>query len=163
MPETKPAPASPKPKRKWWVRLLRGTLWTLLFLAIVHRPLILVGGPAIARMIAKTKHLDLSLKVSGSIFTNLTVSEVRVKPTGTGPTPIESISIDSLRFDYSLWRLVREGVGWFVVSYEIHHAELAIVGLPIASRSQLSMEKLSPTLGDRARIGRARSLPDLDA
>jgi hypothetical protein len=105
-------------------------LWLTIFLAIAHRPLILIGGPAIARMIARGQHLDLKLKVSGSIFTNLTVSEIRVKPTGTGPTPVESITIDSLRFDYSLWRLIREGVGWFVSSYEIHHADLSFVALP---------------------------------
>jgi len=115
--------------------------WALLFLAVVHRPLILIGGPAIARMIAKGKHLDLSLKVSGTIFTNLTVSEVRVKPTGTGPTPVESISIDSLRFDYSLWRLAREGVGWFIQSYEIHHADLSFVALPSKTAEERESKK----------------------
>lgn len=141
MPEPKPAPASPKPKRKWWKRLLRGTFWILLFLAVAHRPLIIFGGPAVARMIAKSQHLDLSLKVSGSIFTNLTVSEVRAKPTGTGPSPVESITIDSLRFDYSLWRLVREGVGWFVKSYEIHHANLLFVALPSKTEEERESKK----------------------
>lgn len=115
--------------------------WTLLFLAIVHRPLIIFGGPVIARMIAKAQHLDLSLKVSGSIFTNLTVSEVRAKPTGTGPSPVESIEIDSLRFDYSLWRLVREGVGWFIKSYEIHHADLRFVALPSKTEEERESKK----------------------
>jgi hypothetical protein len=116
-------------------------LWTALFLALAHRPLILIGGPAIARMIAKSKHLDLSLKVSGSIFTNLTVSDVRVKPAGTGPTPVQSISIDSLRFDYSLRRLVREGYGWFIKSYEIHHADLSFVALPSKTKEEREAKK----------------------
>ena len=112
------------------MRILRGLGWTFLFLLIAHRPLLILGGPPIARMVARGQHLDLSLKISGTIFTNLTVSEVHAKPTGTGPSPVESIDIQSLRFDYSLWRLVREGVGWFVSSYEIHKADLRFVALP---------------------------------
>jgi hypothetical protein len=141
MPEPNSAPVHPKPKRKWWVRIIRGMFWTVLFLAIVHRPLVLVGGPAIARMIAKRQHLDVSLKLSGSIFTNLTVSNVEVKPTGSGPSPVESITIDSLRFDYSLWRLVRDGLGWFVESYEIHHANLSFVALPSKTKEERESKK----------------------
>ncbi|HET6406979.1 MAG TPA: translocation/assembly module TamB domain-containing protein, partial [Chthoniobacteraceae bacterium] len=141
MPEPKPATASPKPKRKWWVRCFRGMLWLLLFLAIAHRPLILIGGPALARALAKSRHLDVSLKLSGSIFSNLTVSQVKAMPTGGGPTPVESITIDRLRFDYNLWRLVRDGVGWFVESYEIHHADLRFVALPSKTKEERESKK----------------------
>jgi len=35
-----------------------------------------------------------------------------------------------MRFDFSLPKLLREGPGEFVHSYEVHHADLAFVALP---------------------------------
>lgn len=129
MPE-KPSPVSPKPRRKFWRRIWRGSLWTVLILAIIHRPLILIGGPFIARKLALKQHLNASFSLGGTIFTNLTVSNVAVTPTGTGPTPVKSIKIDQLRFDYSIWRLARKGIGEFLSSYELHRATLSFVALP---------------------------------
>jgi len=113
-----------KPPRSWFRRLLRGLGWALLAGALLHRPLIHYGVPPLVHAFAKRQHLDTQFKLAGSIFTNLRVSEIRVTPTGTGPTPVEKIEIGELRFDYSILKLVRDGVGQFLHSYEAHHADL---------------------------------------
>ena len=63
-------------------------------------------------------------------------------PTLLGPTPVEKIDIERLRFDYSLPMLVRYGIGEFLRSYEVHHADLAFVALPSKTTTE-RREKLS--------------------
>ena len=119
----KQSPSS-KNRRPWWLRILRGLGWTLLVLALLHRPIIHYGVPALVHPLAKRQHLDVRFKLAGSIFTNLLVSEVHVTPTGTGPTPVVKIDIAELKFFYSLPKLIRSGIGNFLHSYEVHHADL---------------------------------------
>ena len=111
----------------------------LLALAIVfHRPL----ARFIAIRIAARQHLALDLHFSGTVFTNLKVEGIHVAPNGTGPTPVERIDIERLRFDYSLPMLVRHGIGEFLRSYEVHHADLSFVALPSKSSTE-RREKIS--------------------
>ncbi len=125
-----PEPIPPQRRRSWWRRLLRATGWLLLALLVLHRPLILYGVPRIARVVAKKQHLDVSFDLSGTIFTSLVVSGLRVTPRGDGPTSVERMTIGKLRLDFSLWKLAREGVGEFISNYEVHHADLAFAPLP---------------------------------
>jgi len=45
MPEKSPPPAKPRAKRPWWLRILRGTLWTILVLAVTMCLGLILGGP----------------------------------------------------------------------------------------------------------------------
>ncbi len=108
---------------------------------MLHRPLIHYGVPPLARLLAQRQHLAVAFELSGSIFTNLRVTNLRVTPSGSGPTPVERIQIDTLRLDYSLWKLAREGLGEFLSSYELRHADLAFIALP----SQTPEEKKAKT------------------
>lgn len=129
-------PAKPRSKRGWFRRLLRGAGWLLLALIVLHRPIIHYGGPLAGRIFASRHHLDARFKLSGTIFTNLRVSGIRVVPNGRGPTPVEKIEIAELRFDYSLVKLIRDGIGEFMHSYEVHHADLAFVALPSKTKAE---------------------------
>jgi hypothetical protein len=80
MPEKSPPPAKPRAKRPWWLRILRGTLWTILVLAVIHHPLIIYGGPVIAPWFAKKNHIDVRFRLAGNLFTRLIVTDLRVKP-----------------------------------------------------------------------------------
>jgi hypothetical protein len=97
--------------------------------------------PPIARMLARKQHLNASFELSGSIFTNLALTHVRVTPLGDGPTPVEKIVIDRFRLDFSLWKLMRQGVGEFISSYELHHADLAFVAVPSATQEEKEAKK----------------------
>ncbi len=116
-------------------------LWLLLALVVLHRPLIHYGVPPLARVLARKQHLNVSFELSGSIFTNLALHHVRVTPLGDGPTPVERIVIDRFRLDFSLWKLMRQGVGEFISSYELHHADLAFVAVPSATQEEKEAKK----------------------
>ena len=140
MTESAKSPASPMPKKRrgWFRRLLRWTLPLLALAIVFHRPLVRF----IAIRIAARQHLALDFHISGTVFTNLNVEGIRVAPNGTGPTPVEKIDIEQLRFDYSIPMLVRYGLGEFLRSYEVHHADLVFVALPSKSSAE-RREKIS--------------------
>ena len=140
MTESAKSPASPMPKKRrgWFRRLLRWTLPLLAIVIVFHRPLVRF----IAIQIAARQHLALDFHISGTVFTNLNVEGIRVAPNGTGPTPVERIDIERLRFEYSIPMFVRYGLGEFLRSYEVHHAELVFVALPSKSSAE-RREKIS--------------------
>src|SRR3954470_10588868 len=74
----------------------------LLVLAIFHRPLFHAAVRFALIKVASKQNVTLDVHFSGSIFTNLTVKDVRAVPNGKGPSPVERITIDSVRLTYSL-------------------------------------------------------------
>src|SRR6266567_1346460 len=100
MPDPKATPpARQKPKRGWFRRVIRWFGVLLVIVAVFHRPLIHHGVRFIAIRVAASYHLNLDLHLSGSIFTNLTASGIRVFPTGAVPSPVRRIEIEHLRLD----------------------------------------------------------------
>ena len=138
---TPPAKPKPKPKRGWFRRALRWFGVFLLFVAVFHRPLFHYGVRLIAIQLAAHQHLKLDLHLSGSIFTNLTVSGIQVSPTGQVPSPVRRIDIAHLRLDYSFPNLVRHGVGEFLRSYELVDAALELEALPSKSEPEKNEKK----------------------
>ena len=134
MPEPTIAPAKtppkPKPKRGWFRRALRWALVVLLIAAIFHRPLFHGGARLALIAVAARMHLKADLQLSGNVFTHLTVEGVRAEPVGSFPNPIRKLTIDRVRLDYSIPRLVKHGIGEFLGSYEIINADLQIEALP---------------------------------
>ena len=135
-PEAVVPPNLTPPKRGWFRRALRWVGIGLLLVVIFHRPLFHLTVRLALRAAAARMHLALDLRTSGTIFTNLTVEDVRARAEGVGPTPIRLIEIKEVRLDYSLPMLVRHGVGEFLRSYEIHQANLELVALPSKTKSE---------------------------
>src|SRR5215213_3726194 len=125
-PMTEPAkPAAPaKPRRGWFRRTLRVLGVLLLLAAIFHRPLFHTGVRLLLIKVAARQNLTLDVHFSGSIFTNLTVRGVRAVPTGKAPSPVRKIEIERVRLDYSIPSLIRNGIGYFLTSYELINADL---------------------------------------
>jgi autotransporter translocation and assembly factor TamB len=141
-PEKKEEPAkTPKPRRKW----LRRTLWGLLILTVVvavfHRPLFHTGVRLLLIKVAARQNLTLDVHFSGTIWTNLTVRDVQALPNGKGSTPVEKITIEHVRLDYNLWRLIRRGVGEFLQSYEIRNADLRFVATPSETEDEKKQKR----------------------
>ncbi len=136
MPEAVESPSPLKPKRGWFRRALRWMVIALLVAVIFHRPLFHFTVRLALRAVAARMHLALDLRTSGTIFTNLTVEDVRARAEGDGPTPIRVIDIKEVRLDYSLPMLVRHGVGEFLRSYEIHQANLELVAMPSRTKRE---------------------------
>lgn len=136
MSPPEPAPAQPPRKRGWFRRSLRWLGWIVLVVAIFHRPLFHFTVRTALRFAAARAHVDLDLRTSGTIFTNLTVSGVKARADGSGVTPIRLINIESVRLDYSIPSLLKHGLGELLQSYEIHHATLELEALPSKSKAE---------------------------
>jgi TamB, inner membrane protein subunit of TAM complex len=99
-----------------------GVFCTLLL--IFHRPVLLTIGRSIVRHYAAGENLKADFRLEGSVFTNLTVRNLHVVP--IGPTDVESIDVDLVRADYSLFGLMRHGVSRFFRNVEIHSARVVL-------------------------------------
>ena len=99
---------TPKPPRRWLRRIGIGLLVIVVLLAIFHRPLFFEATRYFVVRAAKQQHLDLSYDVSGSIFTTLSISNLRGNPTEQGP--IQRLEIGTLNLRYSLIGLIRHGL-----------------------------------------------------
>src|SRR4030095_2089904 len=93
-------------------------------LIIFHRPILLAIGRQVALRYAKAQNLKIDLRLEGNPFSRLTVRNFRAFP--TGPTAIESIDIDQLYVDYSLFGLARNGFSHFFEDVELRSARVVL-------------------------------------
>ena len=93
-------------------------------LAILHRPILLSVARQIAIHYAAKQNLKLDLRLEGSVFTNLTIRNVHVVPTGA--SGVESIDVDLAHVDYSLPGLVRHGMSQFLRGVEMRSARIVL-------------------------------------
>jgi autotransporter translocation and assembly factor TamB len=102
-----------KPRRRRWLRRIGlGLLALLILLVSFHRPLFFEGTRYFIVRAARQQHLDLSYEMSGSIFTTLSVSNLRGIP--TEPGPVQRLEIGTLNLRYSLIGLMRHGLPGFL-------------------------------------------------
>jgi TamB, inner membrane protein subunit of TAM complex len=93
-------------------------------LLIFHRPVLLGLGRWIARHYAAGENLKIDFRAEGSVFTNLTIRNLHIVPTGS--TDVESIDVDFAHADYSLFGLVRHGASQFFRNIEIRSARVVL-------------------------------------
>ena len=90
-----------KPRRTWR-RWIRRVLLALFALALIfHRPILFHIGRSYADSYAAKANLKIDCTLEGSIFTSIAIRNLHVSP--IGPTIVESIDVDYVRADYSLW------------------------------------------------------------
>ena len=83
MPEVaETTPVKTRPKRGRIRRALKWMGIALLIVAFFHRPLFHFTVRLALRAVAARMHLDVDLHTSGTIFTNLTVEDVRARAEG---------------------------------------------------------------------------------
>ncbi len=99
-----------------------GVFCTLLL--IFHRPLILTLARQIVRHRAAAENLKLDFRLEGNIFTNLTVRNLRVVPTGR--SAVESIDLDLVHVDYSWLGLIRHGMPQFLRGVDLRSARVIL-------------------------------------
>jgi autotransporter translocation and assembly factor TamB len=114
-----------KPTRRRWLRRIFLALLTLVaVLAIFHRPLFFEGTRYFIVRAAKQQHLDLSYEISGSIFTTLSISNLKATP--TEPGPVQRLEIGTLNLRYSLVGLIREGLPGFLQLVEARNVYIDV-------------------------------------
>ena len=105
---TNPQIINPPPKRRRWLRRILRTFGIgLLVVLIFHRPIVHHGGRWVAIRVARSQNIDLDLRIGGNLWSGIEITGIRAQPLGSGPSPIERLSLDRLRVDYRLWPLVR--------------------------------------------------------
>src|SRR5438093_2455332 len=97
-----------KARRRWLKRIFLTLLSLLVLLAIFHRSIFFRATRYFIVRAAREQKLDLKYEMSGSIFTTLTISNLRGTP--TEPGPIERLEIQTLNLRYSLIGFVRHGL-----------------------------------------------------
>jgi TamB, inner membrane protein subunit of TAM complex len=114
----------PKRRGRWLRRIGFALLVLFVLLAVFHRPLFFEGTRYFIVRAAKQQHLDLSYDASGSIFTTLTISNLRGIPTEQGP--IQRLEIGTLNLRYSLIGLIRHGLPGLLKLVDIRDAYIEI-------------------------------------
>ena len=110
--------------RRIWHRVLIGLAVCAVLLIIFHRPILLAIGRQIVLRYAAREHLRIDFRLEGNPFSHLTVRNFRALPTGT--SAIESVDIDQLYVDYSLFGLARHGLSHFLEDVELRSAQVVL-------------------------------------
>jgi autotransporter translocation and assembly factor TamB len=113
-----------KPLRTWRWWAARALLALLALVLIFHRPILFRIGRGVADRYAAKANLKLDCTLEGSIFTSLAVRNLHVSPTGS--TIVESIDVDYIRADYSLWDWMRRGTTELLKNVEIRNARVVL-------------------------------------
>ena len=100
--------ADARTPRRWWRRAAAALAVCVALLAIFHRPILLALARQIALHYAARENLKANFRLEGNLFTNLTVRNLHVFP--TGPSGIESIDVDFARVNYGLLAPLRHGL-----------------------------------------------------
>jgi autotransporter translocation and assembly factor TamB len=91
---------------------------------IFHRPIVFRIGRVVADRYAARANLKIDCVLEGSIFTSLVIKNLHVVP--IGPTIVESIDVDYIRADYSLWDWARRGATELLKNAEIRTARIVL-------------------------------------
>lgn len=98
--------APDRPLRTWWWTK-RALLVLVALVLIFHRPIIFRVARSLINSNAAKANLRVDCSLEGSIFTSFAIRNLHVSP--TGPTIVESIDVDYIRADYSLWDWMKIG------------------------------------------------------
>lgn len=129
IPEENAPSSPPKKRRKWLRRFLWTFFWLFVVLAVFHRPLIFEGTRYFVVRAAKQQNLDLSYEMRGSIFTTLSVVNLKAVP--TEPGPIQRLDLGTLNLRYSLIDLIRNGLPAFLKEVDLRDVYVELTPEPL--------------------------------
>jgi hypothetical protein len=107
---------------RWWTG--RALLVLLALVLIFHRSILFHIGRHYLDHYAAIGNLKVDCALEGSIFTSLAVRNLHVSP--TGPTIVESIDVDYLRADYSLWAWLWHGPTELLKNVELRNTRVVL-------------------------------------
>ena len=113
-------------------------------LIIFHRPILLATIRHFAIRYAAKENLKIDFRLEGNPFSYLTVRNLHAVP--TGPSAIDSIDVDSLYGDYSLFGFARYGVSHLLQGVELRGAQVVLN--PARAPPPKPRLKKRPTLPD---------------
>ena len=105
-------------------RVLIGLAISVGLLTIFHRPILLGIFRQVALRYASKENLKMDFRLEGNPFSYLTIRNLRAIP--KGPSVIESIELDALNVDYSLFGLVRHGTSHLLQDIDLRGAQVVL-------------------------------------
>ena len=124
-----------------WHRVLIGLAVCAALLIIFHRPILLAIGRQIVLRYAARENLKIDFRLEGNPFSHLTVRNFHALPTGA--SAIESIDINQLYIDYSLFGLTRHGLSHFLEDVELRSAQVVLNPARASPRKPRPKQKLT--------------------
>ena len=94
------------------------------FLIVFHRPILLAIVRQVGLRYASKENLKIDFRLEGNPLSDLTLRNVH--GVATGPSAIESIDIDSLYVDYSLFGLILHGASHLLQDVEVRGAQVVL-------------------------------------
>ncbi|HJY53234.1 MAG TPA: translocation/assembly module TamB domain-containing protein [Candidatus Udaeobacter sp.] len=111
-------------QRHVWRRVMIALAVCVGLLIIFHRPILLGIVRHFAIRYATKENLKMDFRLEGNPFSYLTIRNLHAVP--TGPSAIESVDVDSLYVDYSLFGLARHGVSHLLQNVELRGAQVVV-------------------------------------
>jgi autotransporter translocation and assembly factor TamB len=127
------------PNRIRWLRyLLSGTVLGLLLTVIFYQPIFFGLAHFVAQLVANSQNLSIEFKVHGSIFTDLTLEDVEVRPKpGNTVFPIEQLAVKRIAANYNLGRIFQNRIADIVDVVLVRDVQLVIRPVPPKPRKPL--------------------------
>jgi hypothetical protein len=110
--------------RRPWRRAATALAVCVALLAVFHRPILLAIGRQIVLRYAARENLKADFRLEGNPFTNVTVRNLHAS--AVGPSGIESIDIDRLYLDYSLFGFARHGLSHLLDNVDAQSARIVL-------------------------------------
>ncbi len=123
-----------------WRRVMIGLAVCVALLIIFHRPILLAIGRKVVLRYAAKENLKADFRVEGNPFGSVTVRSLHAF--AVGPSRIESIDIDYLYLDYSLFGFARHGLPRLFNDVEARSASIVLN----PSKAPLRLRPLHPQL-----------------
>jgi translocation-and-assembly-module (TAM) inner membrane subunit TamB-like protein len=152
--------ARTRPPRTAWWWTSRALLVLLALILILHRPILFRVGRHYLDHYAAIGNLKVDCSLEGSIFTSLVIRNVHVTP--TGPTIVESIDVDYIRAEYSLWDWMRRGTTEILKNVEVRNPRVVLDPAKASVKPKVPRPderlKMFPVFPEALRIGDANIL-----
>jgi hypothetical protein len=116
------------PNRTRWIRyILSGTILGLLLSVIFYQPIFFGLAHFIAQQVANSQNLEIQFKIHGSIFTDLTLEDLEVRPKpGNTVFPIERLAVKTIAAHYNPGRLFQNRITDIVDVIVVRDVQLVV-------------------------------------
>ena len=125
-----------QPNRTRWLRyLLSGTIIGLLLTVIFYQPILFGLAHFIVQQVANAQNLQIQFKIHGSIFTDLTLEDVEVRPhSGNHTFPLEELTAKRIAARYNLGRIFQNKAADIIDEILVKDVQLIVRQVPPRKR-----------------------------